>query len=82
MWDPPPTASVLGSLSYQLSVLKMNTGQVIVNTTTTDTSYPLPTDRIQPCQENMANVTASALYQHSHIAITVQRSPGGESYRV
>ena len=77
MWDPPPTAGVLNSLSYQLTVTNMITSQVIVSTTTTDTSYTLP--QLTPCQEYMANVTASSSEHQGETAFTVQRSPGGES---
>ena len=34
-WDPPQTAAVLVSMSYQLVVINNNTAQVIVNITTT-----------------------------------------------
>ena len=76
MWDPPPTAGVLSSLSYQLTVINMITSQVIVNTTTTDTSYTLP--QLTPCQEYMANVTASSSEYQGESVVIVQRSPGGE----
>ena len=76
MWDPPPTAGVLSILSYQLTVINMITSQVIVSITTTDTRYSLP-DLI-PCQEYMANVTASSSGRKGESVVTVQRSPGGE----
>ena len=41
MWDPPSTAGVLSGLTYHLTVTNMNTGVVIINTSTTDNSYPL-----------------------------------------
>ena len=76
MWEPPPTAGVLSSLSYQLTVINMITSQVIVSTTTTDTSYTLP--QVTPCQEYMANVTASSSEHQGESVVTLQRSPGGE----
>ena len=54
-WDPPHTAGVLGNLFYQLVVINNNTGQVIVNTTTTLTSYGLP---FEICQVYVGEVTA------------------------
>ena len=74
MWDPSPTAGVLSSLSYQLTVTNMITSQVIVSTTTTDTSYTLP--QLTPCQEYMANVTASSSEHQGECVVA--RSPGGE----
>ena len=55
MWDPPPTAGVLSNLTYHLTVTNMNTGVVIINTTTTDTSYPL--GPLEFCVYYTANVT-------------------------
>ena len=54
-WDPPQTAGVLGNLFYQLIVINKNTDQVIVNTTTTLTSYGLS---FEVCQVYMGKVTA------------------------
>ena len=54
-WDPPQTAGVLGNLFYQLVVINKNTGQVIVNATSTLTSYYFP---FEPCQEYVGKVTA------------------------
>ena len=54
-WDPPQTAGVLGNLFYQLVVINNNTAQVIVNITTTLTSYGLP---FEPCQVYVGKVTA------------------------
>ena len=77
MWDSPPTTGVLSILSYQLTVINMITSQVIVSTTTTDTNYTLP--QLTPCQEYMANVTASSSEHQGETVVTVQRAPGGES---
>ena len=78
MWDPPPTAdgALKSHLSYQLTVINVITGQVIVSTTTTDTSYALP--RIAPCQEYSASVTASSTVHQGESVVISQRSPGGE----
>ena len=38
MWAHPPA---IGDLTYHLTVTNMNTGVVIINTTTTDNSYTL-----------------------------------------
>ena len=54
-WDPPQTAGVLGNLFYQLVVINNNTGQVIVNTTTTVTSYIF---LFEMCQVYVGQVTA------------------------
>ena len=54
-WDPPHTAGVLGKLFYQLAMINNNTGQVIVNTTTTLTSYGF---LFELCQVYVGQVTA------------------------
>ena len=54
-WDPAQTAGVLGNLFYQLVVINDNTGQVIVNTTTTLTSYYLS---LKVCQVYVGKATA------------------------
>ena len=41
MWDPPSIAGVLSGLTYHLTVTNMNTGVVIINTTTTATNYSI-----------------------------------------
>ena len=78
MWDPPPIAGVLSNLSYQLTVTNMITSQVIFSTTTTNISYTRP--QLTPCQEYMANVTASSSEHQGESVVTVQRSPGGEVF--
>ena len=50
-WDPPVTAGVLRDLSYIVTVV--NTCDVIVSDTTTNTQYLLPVIVIQPCQNYM-----------------------------
>ena len=55
LWDPPQTAGILGNLFYQLVVIKKNTDQVVVNTTTTLTSYYFP---FETCLEYVGKVTA------------------------
>ena len=76
LWDPPATAGVLSGLSYIVIVMNNNTGQVIVNKTTTNTNYPL--QFLQPCQYYTANVTAFSSEHHSDSVVTGQRTPGGE----
>lgn len=80
MWDPPLTDGILGSLFYQLTVLNVNASRVVVNTTTTNTSYPLPTDLIQPCKQYLANVTAFSAEYQGDAAVSIQISPGGEPH--
>ena len=50
LWDPPVTAGVLSDLSYIVTVLNNNTGDVIVSDTTTNTQCLLSVIVIQPCQ--------------------------------
>ena len=57
LWDPPPTAGLLGNLTYHLTVINMNTGVVIINTTTTSTSYTVGSS-VPLCAVYGANVTA------------------------
>ena len=72
MWDPPQTVGVLSNLSYHLTVTNMNTGVVIINTTTTDTGYTLGS--IQYCVNYTANVhTDGTVPVH-----TMARTPGGK----
>ena len=68
------TAGVLSDLSYIVTVVNNNTGDVIVSDTTTNTQYPLPVDDLQFCLFYRANVTViSGLY-----AVVIERTPGGE----
>ena len=75
MWDPPPTAGVLSGLTYHLTVTNMNTGVVIINTTTTDTSYPL--GLIQFCTTYTASVTSTSQHYTGDSAVILERTPGG-----
>ena len=75
LWDPPATAGVLSGLSYIVIVMNNNTGQVIVNDTTTNTNYPLPV--LQPCQYYTANVTAFSSQHHSE-SVVIRERQGGE----
>ena len=61
MWDPPSTLGVLNNLTYHLIVTNMNTGLVIINTTTTDNSYSL--GPLLFCTFYNASVTAFSLEQ-------------------
>ena len=76
MWDPPPTIGVLSNLSYHLTVTNMNTGVVIIDTNTTDTSYTIPS--VQYCIKYRAGVTPFAQDQRGETKILVERIPGGE----
>ena len=76
MWDPPHTAGVLSSLTYHLTVTNMNTGVVIINTTTTDTSYPLSS--VQLCTYYNASVTAFSHDRSSEAETVSKRIPGGK----
>ena len=76
MWDPPQTAGVLSKLTYHLTVINMNTGVVIINTTTTDTSYPLSS--AQHCTFYNASVTALSLEQKGDTMGVMEGTPGGE----
>ena len=78
MWDPPSTAGVLSGLTYHLTVTNMNTGVVIINTTTTDTSYPPLIGLVQFCTLYRASVTASSLEQKGDTVAIMEETPGGE----
>ena len=74
MWDPPATAGVLSGLTYHLTVT-MDTGVVITNSTTTDTSYTLGS--IQYCVNYTANV--AVLHTSATVPLlTMARTPGSE----
>ena len=75
-WDPPETAGVVGNLFYQLVVINKNTGQVIVNTTTTLTSYGLP---FEPCQVYVGKVTAHVGNMAGETVVQEYRTPTSES---
>ena len=75
MWDPPSTAGVLSGLTYHLTVTNRNTGVVIINTTTTVTSYPL--GPIQLCTTYTASVTSTSQHYTSDSAVIICRVPGG-----
>ena len=75
MWDPPPTVGVLSGLTYHLTVTNMNTGVVIINTTTTNTSYPL--GLIQLCTTYTASVTSTSQDYTGDSAVIIERTPGG-----
>ena len=75
-WDPPETAGVLGSLFYQLLVINKNTDHVIVNTTTTLTSYGLP---FELCQVYVGTITAHVGNMAGETVVREHRIRGGES---
>ena len=75
MWDPPSTAGVLSGLTYHLTVTNMNTGVVIINTTTTDTSYPLGSAQL--CTTYTASVISTSQHYTSDSVVIIERTPGG-----
>ena len=75
MWDPPPTVGVLSNLTYHLTVTNMNTGVVIINTTTTDTSYTV--GDLKLCIFYNASVAAASQDQSGDAKFIKQRIPGG-----
>ena len=75
-WDPPHTAGVLGNLFYQLVVINNNTGQVIVNTTTTLTSYGF---LFELCQVYVGKVTAHVGNMVGETVVREQRTLTSES---
>ena len=77
MWDPPPTAGVLSNLTYHLIVTNMNTGVVIINTTTTETSYTVGT-MINLCTRYTASVTALSHSQKGDTENIIEETPGSE----
>ena len=74
-WDPPQTAGVLGNMSYQLVVINNDTGQVIVNTTTTLTSYAIS---FEVCQDYVGQVTAHVGNIAGGTVVQQHRTLGGE----
>ena len=75
MWDPAPTASVLDDLYYQLTVTNMNTSEIVIDNTTTTTTYTLPA--VQRCQYYTANVTAFLAEYHGDSVTAKKRTQGG-----
>ena len=81
LWDPPATAGVLNLLfSYNVIVMNMNTSEVIVSDTTTNTIYPLP--QLKSCQYYTANVTVFYKDHFGDSVVTGQRIPDGECIHV
>ena len=78
-WEPPPTAGVLGTLYYYLIVTNVNIGRVIINITTTGTSYPI--DSPDYCTHYNASVTAFSvdLTAKGDTVDTTDRTPGSKS---
>ena len=76
MWDPPPTAGVLSNLTYHLTVTNMNSGVVIINTNTTETSYPVGV--LKHCTFYNASVVAVSLNQKGDSTVFADRTPGSE----
>ena len=78
-WEPPLAAGILGTLSYYLTVTNVNIGQVIINTTTTGTSYPI--DSPNYCTHYNASVTAFSvdLTSKGDTVDTADKTPGSKS---
>ena len=76
MWDPPSTAGVLKGLTYHLTVTNMNTGVVIINTITTDTSYVLGS--IQRCTFYHASVKPMSQSYTGDSEAIINKVPGGK----
>ena len=76
MWDPPQTAGVLSNLTYHLTVTNMNTGVVIVNTTTTETSYTVGSTQF--CLEYRVCVVAFSSQYRGGNTFIKERTPGSE----
>ena len=74
-WDPPNTAGVLGNLFYQLVMINNSTGQVIVNTTTTLTTYYFT---LEVCQVYVGKVTAHVGNIAGKTVVREHRTLGGE----
>ena len=72
LWDTPETAGVLNLLfSYNVIVMNMNTSEVIVSDTTTNTIYPLP--QLKSCQYYTASVTVFYKDHFGDSVVTGQR---------
>ena len=74
MWDSPPTVGV-NNLTYHLTVTNKNTGVMIVNATTADTSYTF--SPLKKCVFYTASVVAASLHQSGDAEFIKQRIPGG-----
>ena len=61
---------------YRVILTNINTGQLIVNETTSTTTLSLPT--LQLCQYYTANVTAFTAELHSDTVVTELRVPRGD----
>ena len=73
-WDPPLTG--LSGLMYKVTAMDINTGQIVVNKTTSNTSCPLPP--LISCQYYTVNVTAFSSQQQGDSVVTDLRPPGSE----
>ena len=77
LWDPPATAGVLSGLMYHVILQNSNTGQLIINGTTSNTDYSLPIMILELCQSYTANVTAFSSQHQGDSVITLLAVPGG-----
>ena len=79
-WEPPLTAGILGKLSYYVTIANVNAGNVIINTTTYDTSYPI--NSTEHCTHYNACVAAYSadLAAKGDTVDTTKKTPGGISH--
>ena len=61
---------------YKVTTMNVNTGQIVVNETTNNTSSPLPP--LQFCQNYIVNVTVFSSQQQGDSVVTDLRLPGSE----
>ena len=64
----------MSGLTYHLTVTNMNTGVMIINTTTTSTSHPIG---LQNCSSYNASVAAFLQDHRGDAEVTMVRTPGG-----
>ena len=76
MWDPPHTVGVLSNLTYHLTVTIMNTGVVIINTTTTDTTHAIIYPQL--CVDYAVCVAAFSPEYRGRSVFIMKRTPGSK----
>ena len=74
LWDPPFAAH--SGLLYKVTMMNTNTGQIIVNEITNNTSSPLPP--LELCKNYIVNVTAFSSQQQGDSVVTGLSLPGSE----
>ena len=75
MWDPPQTVGVLSNLTYHLTVTT-NTGVVIINTTTTDTTHAIIYPQL--CVDYAVCVAAFSPEYRGRSVFIRKRTPGSK----